>query len=153
MEKKEKKQVYEVGYHLVSSIAEEGVPAEVEALKKLLTGAEIIAEENPKLMDLAYTIVKQIGGLRRKYDKAYFGWVKFEAETSDLAAIKKGLDEMESVLRYLLIKTVRENTMYGAKLVAAEEGAKKKYTRKEEKTDKPASEEEINKAVDELIKE
>jgi ribosomal protein S6 len=153
MEKKEKKQVYEVGYHLVSSIAEEGVPAEVEALKKLLTGAEIIAEENPKLTDLAYTIVKQIGGLRRKYDKAYFGWVKFEAETSDLATIKKGLDEMESVLRYLLIKTVRENTMYGAKLVAAEEGAKKKYTRKEEKTDKPASEEEINKAVDELIKE
>ena len=93
-----------------------------------------------------------MGGLRRKFDKAYFGWVKFEMDNKDIAAVKKSLDANENVLRFLLIKTVRENTLYGSKLVAAEEVAKKKATvKKEEKA--PASQEEIDKSIDELIKE
>lgn len=154
MEKVEKKQVYEIGYHIVSSVAEENVASEVEAIKKLIGKADIIAEESPKLINLAYTIAKQVGGLRRKFDKAYFGWVKFETSSDEAAQIKKGLDANENILRYILIKTIRDNTLHGAKLLAAEESAKKKTARKEEKEDKaPASEEEIDKAVDELIKE
>lgn len=157
MEKAEKKEVYEVGYHIVSSVAEEGVPAQVEAIKGLLTKAEIIAEEAPKLIDLAYTIAKQVGGIRRRYDKAYFGWVKFVLEPEAIQEVKKQLDGMENVLRFILIKTVRENTLVGAKLLAAEETTKRKpLVKKEEKEvkeKKPASTEEIDKSIDELIKE
>jgi len=152
MEKSEKMEVYEIGYHIVPSVSEENLATEVGKIMDLIKGAEIISEEAPKLTDLAYTIAKQVGGLRRKFDKAYFGWVKFEMDNKDIAAVKKSLDANENVLRFLLIKTVRENTLYGSKLVAAEEVAKKKATvKKEEKA--PASQEEIDKSIDELIKE
>ena len=153
-EKAEKKQIYEVGYHLVSSVAEENVGKEVEAIKALLDKSEIIAEENPKLIDLAYTITKQIGGLRRKYDKAYFGWVKFEFSPEEALVLKKKLDAMDNILRYLLIKTVRENTLCGAKLLAEEVAKKKAVIKKEEVKEKgTASAEEIDKSIEELIKE
>jgi ribosomal protein S6 len=158
MEKVEKKEVYEIGYHIVSSVAEEGVPAQVEAIKGLLGKAEIISEEAPKLIDLVYTITKQVGGMRRRYDTAYFGWVKFAVEPEAIQAIKKQLDGMENVLRFILVKTVRDNTMVGSKLVAAEETTKrktatKKEDKKEDKEKKPVSAEEIDKSIDELIKE
>ncbi|MEI6420213.1 MAG: 30S ribosomal protein S6 [bacterium] len=153
-EKSEKKQVYEVGYHIVSSIPEENVPAQVSAIKDLLSKTEIVAEEAPKLMDLAYAIDKQIGGLRRKFDKAYFGWIKFETSPEEAVVLNKKLSAMENVLRFLLIKTVKENTLYGAKLLAEEVAKKKAVAKKEEVKEKGvASAEEIDKSIDELIKE
>jgi ribosomal protein S6 len=153
-EKAEKKQVYEVGYHIVSSVAEENLAAEVSKIKDLLGKAEVIAEESPKLMDLAYAIDKQIGGLRRKFDKAYFGWVKFETSPEDAVVLNKKLAAMETVLRFILIKTVKENTLYGAKLLAEEVAKKKAVAKKEEVKEKGvASAEEIDKSIDELIKE
>lgn len=153
-EKSEKKQVYEVGYHIVSSVSEENLGAEIEAVKALLGKSEIIAEESPKLIDLAYAIDKQIAGLHRKYDKAYFGWVKFECSPEEAVVLNKKLSAIDNVLRFILIKTVRENTLCGAKLLAEEIAKKKAIAKKEEVKDKaPVSAEEIDKTIDELIKE
>lgn len=155
MEKSENTQVYEVGYHIASSVSEENVGAEVAGIKKILGKVEIISEENPKLIDLAYTIAKPIGGLRRKFDKAYFGWIKFSLPADEIVEIKKKLDAVENVIRFLLVKTVAENTLCGIKLIAEENSKKKTYTKKEEKVSEktPASVEEIDKSIEELIKE
>lgn len=154
-EKSEHSQVYEIGYHIVSSIAEENVPKEVETVKALLSDvkAEIIAEDAPKLTNLAYSISKATGGLRRKFDKAYFGWIKFELETEAVPGLKKKLDGLENVLRYLLIKTVHENTLYGGKLVTVEDTTKKKPMKVKEEKVTTATVEEIDKSIDDLIKE
>jgi ribosomal protein S6 len=55
--KEDRQQVYEIGYLLVSSIPEEKVAGEVDALKAILSkkGAEFIGEEAPELRTLAYT--------------------------------------------------------------------------------------------------
>lgn len=115
--------VYEVGFHIVPAVSPEKLPAEVDAIKALLDGnkATIISEEFPKLINLAYTMVKVVGPVRSKYDTAYFGWIKFEANTEAALEIKKAFDANEKVLRYLLIKTVAENTLYGAKVLPPEE--------------------------------
>ena len=119
--------VYEVGFHIVPAVSPEKLPHEVDAIKALLDGnkATIISEEFPKLRTLAYTMVKVIGPARHKYDTAYFGWIKFEAAPEAALEIKKGMDANEKVLRYLLIKTARENTLYSAKVLPEEkaEGA------------------------------
>ncbi|MEN9621671.1 MAG: hypothetical protein RLZZ67_105 [Candidatus Parcubacteria bacterium] len=115
--------VYEVGFHIVPAVSPEKLPAEVDAIKAVLAGnnATIIAEEFPKLRNLAYQMVKAIGPARHKYDTAHFGWIKFEASAEAVLEIKKAMDANEKVLRYLLVKTVAENTLYGAKILPPEE--------------------------------
>lgn len=114
--------VYEVGFHIVPAVSPEKLPAEVDAIKAVLDAnkAVIISEEFPKLRNLAYTMVKVIGPARHKYDTAHFGWIKFEAAPDAALEIKKAMDANEKVLRYLLIKTARENTLYGAKILPEE---------------------------------
>lgn len=149
---KEGNRVYEIGYLLVSSIPEEKVAGEVQKIKDLVSenGGELIAEGAPVLRPLSYSIVKAEGGSRKKYDSAHFGWVKFEIPTGTLLNVKKGMDTNSGVLRYLLINTVRENTMVqkqaapkAARLPKEAENAPKKGM----------SEEEIDKTIDELVVE
>ncbi len=61
-----------------------------------------------------------------EYDTAYFGWIKFEAAPEAALEIKKAMDANEKVLRYLLIKTARENTLYGDKVLPQEKAAEVK---------------------------
>ncbi|MFA6446280.1 MAG: 30S ribosomal protein S6 [Candidatus Paceibacterota bacterium] len=150
MDTNENVQVYEVGYHIIPTIAEENLASEVAAIKTMLEkqGAQFIAEEAPKSMTLAYTIERYFGAIKKKFHTAYFGWVKFEVSPSAMPAIKKALDSNESILRYLLIKTIRENTMYSDKLVAKEAKAKKDKIVEEKTT---MTVEEMDKTIDALV--
>ena len=117
--KAEKASVYEVGYHIVPAVSPENLPKEVDAIKAILgaNGATIISEEAPAMRSLAYTMVKAVGQARHKYDTAYFGWIKFESDADAAVEIKRALDGLEKILRFILIKTVRENTIYGPKVL------------------------------------
>jgi ribosomal protein S6 len=161
MEKVEKEggvQVYELGYHIVSTVAEENVPKEVQTLKDtvLKDGGSLISEGEPKLINLAYSMTKSVADTKKKFTSAYFGWIKFETKSELMPMIKKAADANPNVLRYLLIKTVRENTMYTPKLnvrVATEKEVPK--VKKSIKTDekKATSFEDIDKSIEELVAE
>ena len=122
--------VYEVGYLMVPTIAEEGLGAEVTALKDLLSnnGAVFISEEYPKLIELAYQMVRSISNRKQKFTTAYFGWVKFECSSLQAKEIKNLLDKNEKLVRFLLIKTVRENTMSVKRTYSKPEGTKRKVS-------------------------
>ena len=149
--------IYEVGYHIVSSVAEEQIPAEVEKIKAFLAKekAVIISEEAPKLRPLAYSIKKAFGSTYKTFDKAYFGFIKFAlGETGDIRNIDLSMKNSESVLRYLVIKTVRENTMYSPKITVFSDKEAKIKTFKEDKVvkgEKTATAEEIDKSIDALV--
>ena len=158
------KSVYEIGYLIVTSIPEEKIPAESDAINKIITasGASMIADEAPSRIKLAYEMRKKnVSGAYEKYDEAYFGWVKFEVGSDGIEDIKKAIEKMPSVLRMLLISTVKENTYLGkrASAVAADLTLKKgpgvgKAEEKEEKKEvTPASIEEMDKSIDEMVKE
>jgi ribosomal protein S6 len=102
--------VYEVGYLLLSSIPEEKVPDEVSRIKSFITsaGGTMISGENPEMRPLAYQMEKHIATRNERFDSAYFGWMTFEAAPALAVALKAELDGMESVLRFLIMKTVRE---------------------------------------------
>ena len=106
--------VYEVSYLLLPSLALEQVPGALLPLEKAIKelGGEPISSENPILVDLAYPMTKVVQTTRHKCDKGYFGWMKFEMDKDGIKEIKKTLDLDENILRYLIIKTVKENTLF-----------------------------------------
>jgi ribosomal protein S6 len=113
--------VYEIGYLLVSSVPKEKLETVVSNLKSILSnkGAEIIAEENPELISLSYTMTKKIGTVNHRFDEAYFGWVKFELSAKNIEEVKKAFDLNPEMLRFLLIITVRDDTFLGKKAPVA----------------------------------
>ena len=157
--KKDGEKIYEVGYHIISSVSEENVPKEVEKIKSYLAKekAIIISEEAPKLRPLAYSIKKAFEGTYKVFDKAYFGFFKFElGEEGDVRNIDAAMKKDSSILRYIIIKTVRENTMYSPKItVFSDKEAKIKTFRDEKvaKGEKTATIEEIDKSIDALVSE
>lgn len=163
MEKVEKQleegglQVYELGYHIVSTVAEENLSKEAEALKAIVLkdGGSLVSEGEPKLINLAYSMTKSVADTKKKFNTAYFGWIKFETKSELMPSIKKAVDANPHVLRYLLIKTVRENTLYTPKLnvrtVEKEAPKAKKSIKTEEK--KASSVEDLDKTIDELVLE
>ena len=154
-------QVYEIGYLLVSSIPEEKIPGEADNLKKIITdaGASIITEEAPHREQLAYTMRKKmVSGAYETYDEAYFGWVKFELGSDKIEAVKKAVEVLPAVLRMLLITTVRENTYLGKRAAsmvakAAPGVGPIDAASVERKEVAPATIEEMDKSIDEMVKE
>lgn len=157
--KNSEEKIYEVGFHIVSSVAEELVPAEVEKIKSYLAKekAIIIGEEAPKLRPLAYSIKKAFEGTYKVFDKAYFGFIKFELpEEGDITNIDAAMKKNSLILRHLVIKTVRENTMYSPKITVFSDKEAKIKTFKEDKAvkgEKTATIEEIDKSIDALVSE
>ena len=154
--------VYEIGYLIVSSVPEEKVPSEADAIRELITkgGSSVIAEEAPHRQHLAYTIRrKTVSGSYEKYDSAYFGWIKFEVGSDAIEAIKKAVELHPSVLRALLVTTVKENTYLGkrAHVIAAEleqkQSAPEVVADTKEPVAAPATIEEMDKSIDAMVKE
>lgn len=154
--------VYEIGYLIASSIPEEKVPEEAEIVKKIITdaGATVIAEEAPHREHLAYTISKKtVAGGYEKYDIAYFGWVKFELGSDKIEAVKKTVELRPTTLRMLLISTVRENTYLGkrapafAPAIATAPAMISGALADDKKDVAPATIEEMDKSIDNMVKE
>lgn len=102
-------QSYEFAFHILPTIAEGEVQGVFDALKAQITkaGGEITAEEVPQRFDLAYEIVKYLEGKNRKFNSAYFGWVRFKLTASALTALTEEIDGAKELLRYLLIKLTK----------------------------------------------
>ncbi|MBX4210794.1 30S ribosomal protein S6 [Candidatus Parcubacteria bacterium] len=149
--------IYEIGLLIVPTIAEEKVAGEFADIKSIIEKANgvFIAEELPKQRALAYTMVKHIGARNERFDTAYFGWVKYEIVPGAIDDIKKKLESRDTVLRFLIVKTVRENTMSFPKISMRKTEAER--TPRKVSTDaavekKPGmSEAEIDKTIEELV--
>ncbi|PIT96877.1 hypothetical protein COT82_00745 [Candidatus Campbellbacteria bacterium CG10_big_fil_rev_8_21_14_0_10_35_52] len=164
-------QVYELGFHIIPSVEENNIAGEINSIKSAIEklGGIFVAEGFPKLITLAYTMTKDIDGKRYKFDNAYFGWIKFEIGKDNIIKVQELIDSNNNILRFLIIKTVRESTLAPKDAVFSKEGVKKfKYNTDgskifkkdaQEKKDKPKkkevkmSEEELDKTIEELIAE
>lgn len=152
--------VYELGSHIVSSIPEEEVEKVYESLKDLITkaGGVIIAEEAPKLMDLAYVMVKHVHGKNVRHATAHFNWIKFEIDPAAVPTINEAISKNEHILRFITVKTVKESTLYGHKFAnEAKEGKRERREKVEEKPEtaepKPVSEGEVDQAIEDIVNE
>lgn len=157
-EKDSNPRIYELGFLLVSTIDEHSILGEASRIKGVIEscGGFIISDENPTSITLAYPIDKRVGGKRKSFTNAYFAWIKFHGEPSAVATLKKNMEEDQSVLRFLIIKTVKENTLIQKRPFMGIRGKKKDVAEtKEEKPKKehviPVSEAELDKTIEELV--
>ena len=109
--------VYELGFLVLPSIPEDKLSNVTDAVRKIISaagGTEIDAEA-PIKKTLAYSMSKTIGASRYVVSDAYLGWIKFEVDKAKVPIIKAGVEKMEEILRFLLIKAPRETTFTFAK--------------------------------------
>ena len=163
-------QLYEVGYHLVPTIAEEAVAEEASKIKESIvaTGGIMASEEIPKKMSLAYKVSHITENRRVFFDSAYFGWMKFHMPARELESLEQVLKENTSVLRYITLKASAEKpytastkkmTFFSPKPISEEKKEKKLKTmselskNKKEPLKNTLSEEDLDKTIEELITE
>lgn len=105
--------VYELGYHLLSTLTEADVAKFHQEVKDLAAQheGEIISEMTPELIRLAYPMFKIIDNKRISFETAHFGVIKFEGTIELMEAIAELVKAHKGVLRHLLISTVREDTI------------------------------------------
>jgi ribosomal protein S6 len=105
--------VYELGFHLLPTVAESDVPVQFSQLKSTIEkqGGTFISESAPKLIKLSYSMSKTIKAEKMHYTNAYFGWVKFTLDPEKLELVEKDIKAFDPMLRYIIVKTVTESTM------------------------------------------
>lgn len=131
-------QIYELGYLILPSVAEDALPGVTEKMKDAISkaGGSIVDSEAPFEQALAYNMSKTIGASRYVVSDAYIGWIKFDSEPAKVESLKDELRKMNELLRYLLVKAPKETSFTFAKARAALE-------EKEEKELPPTPAEEV----------
>ncbi len=148
--------VYELGFLLVPTIAEEHLSEKFQALKDLISshGGQFISEDFPKMIPLQYEMLKVISNKNHRFNDAYFGWVKFDMEPEQVLLLDEEVKRSTDIIRFLLIKTVRENTVIGKKTLGKTEGKKRTSSKSDEEgVVAEVSPEQIDKEIDALVEE
>ena len=145
--------IYEVGYLLVPTIKEEDVSVNYGNLKELVSsfGGEVISDDMPKMINLAYTMQKVVSNVRSKFDRAYFGWIKFTMDSQKVLELKARLDLDPNVIRFMILKTVKENTIATKRFVRGDAYGKPKTKSTKDEVVAPINKEEIDKEIDALV--
>src|SRR3989338_4045163 len=146
-------QVYEAGFHIVPTVAEGDLGVQVTAVRDIIESARgrMIADEYPKHMDLAYPMVKIAANKRVTFHSSYFGWMKFEAEPKGARAIDIALKQNASIIRFILIKTVRENTMVPKKVLQQKRTEGSEHVKESVAETPVLTEEELDKTIEDLV--
>ncbi len=155
--------VYELGYLIPSSVQETETEAVVNSIREAISthNGSFIAEGSPQSIKLAYTMALSEAGKNLKFDRAYFGWIKFELAPEHLSVVETLLRTHKQVLRSIVFKTVREETRTSVRQSLLRE-VKRTDTIASRKSTKPAeektsagevSEEQLNAAIETLVSE
>ena len=144
------KKLYEVGYLLIPLIPEDKLADEVNGLRTYIESANgfIVGEDQPKMRRLSFAIKQRgIASKRLRFEDAYFGWMRFQATGTDVLAINEAFDKNDKVLRFILIKPIKDVPRIPRVISAVK--AKTDVVKKEKKTS--LSDQELDKEIDQLL--
>lgn len=150
--------IYEAGYHIIPTVAEDQVEKVVGEIRALIekAGGNFIAEGAPALTKLSYDMESREGDKYVSHDRGYFGWLKFEAPADAAEALNEALKTNPNILRHIVFKTVREETRARMKAPTLREVKRtdtiKSTVRREEEA-APVSEADLDKALQDITDE
>ena len=104
--------VYEAGYQISSAVNEENIEALVAEFRAVIekTGGTFVSEGAPVLNKLSFSMYMREGEKKVEYDRAYFGWFKFEATLEVAKELRDAFAKHPSIIRAIVFRTVREET-------------------------------------------
>jgi len=145
--------LYEIGYILKPTLSDEEILGFSSKLRNLITNGNglINSEGQPKKLPLAYEIKKEVSTI--------FNWIKFTLNSDLVNAIERELKKDPSVLRFLVMKTKKDEPVRIPTLQPKREPTEDSF--KTEIIATPAKieakekikEEEIDKKIEELLGE
>ena len=106
--------VYEISFIFDNKLDEGAALEKSNAIKQSIAtlGGSFISEEAPYMRELAYEMIRVVNNVNIRFNEGYFGWIKFELSGDKVQVLEKGLKLDEELVRYLVVTTVRENTVY-----------------------------------------
>lgn len=106
--------IYEISFIFDNKLDESAALEKGNAIKQSIAtlGGSFISEEAPYMRELAYEMTRVVNNVNVRFNEGYFGWIKFEMEPAKVKELEKGLKLDEQLVRYLIVTTVRENTVY-----------------------------------------
>ena len=110
--------VYEISFIFDNKLDEGAALEKSNAIKQSIAtlGGSFISEEVPYMRELAYEMIRVVNNVNVRFNEGYFGWIKFEMEADKVKELEKGLKLDEQLVRFLVVKTVRENTVFTKRL-------------------------------------
>lgn len=132
MEQETTARIYEIGFNIIPTVNEKDREAVLASIDETITsrGGEFIARGEVEYIDLAYPMSKLFDNKKIIFNTAYFGWLKFEITPLKIIELKELFDKEKNILRYLMFKTVREDTFLKKKI-----GGSKKAKKEEAETE------------------
>jgi len=105
--------VYELAVLIDPKLSEDKVTDKVAKLGEIVAqeSGAVISTGQPRMRNLAYEMTIKFEGKRRDFTRAYFNWIKFEQEPVNIAAIETALKADDTIIRHLIIKTIREDVI------------------------------------------
>ncbi|MCB9805989.1 30S ribosomal protein S6 [Candidatus Nomurabacteria bacterium] len=161
--------LYEVAFNIIPTLGDDGATKTFEQAKKAVekVKVETLIESSPALLPLKYTMSKTVDSKKQKHNTAYFAWVKFDADPSQIESLKEELDHITGILRYMVIKTEKETNLSANEVAEMLSGKSEEVeeNKTEEKNNEVESEvveegeaeieassdEEVDKAIDEMV--
>jgi ribosomal protein S6 len=106
--------VYEISFIFDNKLNENTALDKASAIKQSIASlsGSFISEEVPYMRELAYEMIRVVNNVNVRFNEGYFGWIKFEMDADKVKEFEKNLKLDEEIVRYLVVKTVRENTVF-----------------------------------------
>jgi ribosomal protein S6 len=147
--------IYEAGFLLLPTLSTEDAIGEFNSIKSVIekVGATVISEGQPVELKLAYTMVKPVGTQNQKFSSARFGWIKFETGSGKLAGVNDSLTNNANLLRFIIVKTVKENSPISLGGSVSKIAEPEKVLDEVSQTEGDTTVEAIDKSIEELVAE
>lgn len=148
--KEGEKKLYELSFLLAPSLGETDVAEEFSEISSLVEkrGGAIRSSSTPLMRELSYPMAKVSVGHRDEHGSAYFGWMFFEGDPSEVSSIVTEVNMRPKVIRSLLIETVEEAVALSEK---AQRRLEERDTQTSSKEEKVLSEVELDKTIENLV--
>ncbi len=106
--------VYEISFIFDNKLDEQTALEKSNALKQSIAtlGGSFISEEAPYMRELAYEMIRVVNNVNVRFNEGYFGWIKFMLGGAKVKDFEKALKLDEQLVRYLVVTTVAENTVF-----------------------------------------
>jgi ribosomal protein S6 len=109
--------VYELGFHLDPELPTEGVKKALQTARELISSkGTIVAEGEPQMIQLAYTISRQETAGRRDFSSAYFCWIAYETTALPHGEIITAMNADKNMVRFIDLVTTKDAARHAVEL-------------------------------------
>lgn len=109
--------VYELGFHIDPELPSEEVKKAYQSVRSLIEKqGTLVAEGEPVMVQLAYTISRQETSGRRDFNSAHFAWIVYEAPVASHDEVITTVAADTRIIRFIDVLTTKEAARHAAEL-------------------------------------